>query len=520
MGTVSKFDTRQSWNHSALSAIGSAANTTLDVILGDINSIFAAATSAPTPSVIMKRDSNGNTQVNNLIQNGQEIASSGGTTILVVGSPYTNIITGTATQTIQLPAANTLTENQQFLVVNNSTQSITVTNNGGATIQTMVTGSQAIFTVTNIGSTNGTWSSAYSTGAAGGTVTSIAFVDDTGLFNVTGSPITTAGTLTLANLLNQPSGTYFGGSYIDGTSAAPTFKQFLVPTMQQFTASGIYVPTYVVQLSAAQTITAGAVYYQSSPGVSWTIQGSTSSTSSAAMLFMAADGGEQQALTQSGTLFKSSGTGPSSIVYTSWSNSPLYIRIQMVGGGGGGASIVGSGSNGTNTTFSVINTITDAGIGTLTAGLGFGGVGGTSATRNGGAGGGTAGVGTVGVVGLFLNGSPGTSVANSIATGGNGGASFFGGAGLGHSSPGTVVDGTSGASYGAGGGGTSGTSSNTGGAGGGSGGYIDVFLYNPWPSTSFYGYPISIGTGGAGAGGDGNGGNGANGFVQITEYYQ
>lgn len=519
MGTVSKYDTRQSLNHAALPGIGSAANTDLDVILGDINSIFAAATSAPTPSVIMKRDANANTQVNNLIENGQEITTSGATTILVVGSPYTNIFTGTATQTIQLPAANTLTENQQFFIVNNSTQSITVTNNGIATLQTMITNSQAVFTVTNIGSTNGTWSVAYSTGSAGGTVTSVTFTGDGTIFSSTPStPVTTTGTLT-ATLDTQASNTYLGGSRVAGTVATPTFKTFLAPTVQQ-PGTGTYVPTYVVQCSSAN-VTAGAVY--TTNGVNRFI--ATVTFSASTVVYFATTSGIQQAIGASGTFTKVSGTGDSTITYSSWSNSPLYIRLQIVGGGGGGSvdALGSGGSPGGNTIFTVVNPVTNSTVETLTAGGGQASV----TTVNDGGNGGTPSVSAfIALTGIVVTGNAGSpGGTNFNGNGGNGGASpSWGGGGKGGYYAGATQSGTNGASPGAGGGGASGgNDTRTGGGGGGSGAWIDVILYNPWPVNSLYGYPVSIGAGGAGGtGGDAGsvGGTGGAGYVQITEYYQ
>jgi hypothetical protein len=517
----SKFDTRQTLNHAALPGIGSAANTDLDVILGDINAIFAAATSAPTASVIMKRDANSNTQVNNLIENGQEVVTSGTTTILVVGSPYTNIFTGTSTQTVQLPAANTLILNQQFLVINNSTQSITVTNNGGSTIQTMVTGSQAIFTVTNIGSANGTWSSAYSTGSAGGTVTSVTFTGDGVLLsNTPSTPVTTSGTLT-ATLNTQASNTYFGGSDIAGVIANPTFKSFLAATVQQFGggSSGTYVPTYTFQATSAVSVTAGARYTWN--GIDY-LTVSVSLTSSNVFYLTAS---AQYGVPASGSLTIHSGdTGPSSLSYSSWSNSPLYIRIEMLGAGGAGAAYQGgqpgAPGSGTSSTFTVINTITESSLGTLTAGGG----GGATNTSNGYTQGGSAGVpsvsGSTSITGIIVPGNPGSSAASPLGngTGGNGGASMWGGAGKGGAYNSGPVAGTAGASPGAGGGGYSGASGSNGGGGGGSGAWFDVLLYNPWPAGSFYGYPYSMGTGGVNA--SAGTCDGAGGFLRITEYYQ
>lgn len=119
--------------------------------------------SAATVSTVPIRDANGNIQLNNLIENGQSIASAAGTTTLVVGSPYFTQITGSTTQTVVLPAANTLTLYQSFCVGNRSSGNVTVNANGGGLLQLMLGGStQATFTCTNIGSGAGSWDVAYS----------------------------------------------------------------------------------------------------------------------------------------------------------------------------------------------------------------------------------------------------------------------------------------------------------------------------------------------------------------------
>lgn len=56
----------------------------------------------------------------------------------------------------------------------------------------------------------------------GGTVTSVALADSTGLFNITGSPVTTSGTLTLASFQSQAQHTFFAAP--SGSAGAPTFR--------------------------------------------------------------------------------------------------------------------------------------------------------------------------------------------------------------------------------------------------------------------------------------------------------
>lgn len=69
-----------------------------------------------------------------------------------------------------------------------------------------------------------------------GTVTSVALVDSTGLFNITGSPITTSGTLTLSSLQNQSPNTFFAGPATGG-AAPPTFRAITAADIAALTGS-------------------------------------------------------------------------------------------------------------------------------------------------------------------------------------------------------------------------------------------------------------------------------------------
>jgi hypothetical protein len=162
---LTKFDSRQSINRAALAAIGTSANAGLDSVFSGINTLFANATSAATASVLMKRDANSNTQVNNLIENITSTATAGGTTTLTVSSTYFQQFTGTSAQTVVLPNATTLTIGQAFYITNRSTGYVTVNKNGGSLAVLMAPNSQTIMTVSDISSAAGIWDSSY--GVAG-----------------------------------------------------------------------------------------------------------------------------------------------------------------------------------------------------------------------------------------------------------------------------------------------------------------------------------------------------------------
>jgi hypothetical protein len=162
-------DDRQVVNRAALSALGNTANNPLSVIMPLINAYFANATNLPTASVLVLRDANGNADFNSVILSLTSTVTSGVTTTLTVASTETQIFTGTSAQTVQLPAANTLTLGQQFFISNQSTGSVQVNDGSGASIQLMAASTHLLVTVTNIGSIAGTWDADY-TGAPGGNV--------------------------------------------------------------------------------------------------------------------------------------------------------------------------------------------------------------------------------------------------------------------------------------------------------------------------------------------------------------
>lgn len=80
-----------------------------------------------------------------------------------------------------------------------------------------------------------TWN-AVGGGGGGGSVTSVALADSTGIFNITGSPVTTTGTLTLASLITQGQNKFFAAP--SASNGAPTFRLIVpgdVPTLNQNT---------------------------------------------------------------------------------------------------------------------------------------------------------------------------------------------------------------------------------------------------------------------------------------------
>ena len=169
-----------------------------------------------TASTVMYRDSNANSAINNMVNSYATTATAAATTTLTVSSAKAQYFTGTTTQNVQLPDATTLPQTGfQFYIVNLSTGAVTIKDAGSNTIQSLAASSWAWVTAKSIGSANGSWDVQYGTNnAGGGSVTSVALsVPATSIFGVTGSPVTTSGTLGLTT-----TGTSGGIPYFSDTA--------------------------------------------------------------------------------------------------------------------------------------------------------------------------------------------------------------------------------------------------------------------------------------------------------------
>lgn len=110
-----------------------------------------------TASNLVERDANANIFVNNYFSNSTSTVSASGTTVLTVASAHTQILTGTLSQTFQLPDATTLTVSHIFTFNNNSSGSLIITNAGTTTQYTVPAGGAVECVVTDISTSNGVW---------------------------------------------------------------------------------------------------------------------------------------------------------------------------------------------------------------------------------------------------------------------------------------------------------------------------------------------------------------------------
>lgn len=107
-------------------------------------------------------DVNSNLYANNLLESFTTTASAAGTTTLTVASTYIQEITGSTTQTIQMPVASTLVTGFSFKIINNSSGNVTLTSSGANTILVMAGNTTAFITcVLASGTTAASWNSSY-----------------------------------------------------------------------------------------------------------------------------------------------------------------------------------------------------------------------------------------------------------------------------------------------------------------------------------------------------------------------
>jgi len=84
---------------------------------------------------------------------------SAGTITLTSASECFQVFQGTtAGQIVKLPDATTLTVGYQYLIHNDSTQNVTIQDNGGTTLLLLATNTRAFFVLTSTGSAAGSWS--------------------------------------------------------------------------------------------------------------------------------------------------------------------------------------------------------------------------------------------------------------------------------------------------------------------------------------------------------------------------
>ena len=347
-----------------------------------------------------------------------------------------------------------------------------------------------------------------------GAITDSMTINSAGVISV---PQLSSGTIPFINTSNQittvPQGTS-GQVLLSQGSSTPTWSSTaqatVAPTIQKFTTTGTQTGQVFYVSSANATV--GSVYTNN------TYVFTVLQTISSGTVLYTSCNSSASPLT-SGTLSKISGTGDSTITFSSQQSlatytaptnpTPLYITVEMVGGGGGGGSASNTnvvGSTGGNSLFSSI--LANGGGGGGSGGI-IGGIGGTTSLGSvplssslavQGGDGFTGGYTPTGYAGYPSGGSGASTPFGAGPTGGNSAS--------GSGSDTAVV-------YGAGGAGEPGGGSNVAsGSGGGAGGYAKAIIANLSSGSTYY---YGIGTGGAS--GSAGSTSGKSGIIIVTEYY-
>ena len=239
-GGIVYFSSASTWASSALLAsnalmIGGGAGTAPSTTTTGTGVLTALGNATNAASGVVVKDANSNVSANNFLFGFTSTASAGTTTTLTVSSTPYQLITGSTSQTFQLPNATTLVNGTSF-VFNNNSSAGTVSINNGAVSPTLIAsvGSGGYVTVvlldnsTQAGSwdyhysapSNTTWSTnTFTTGSA---IVSTQTVQGTRLISTiaTGTaPLTVTSTTQVANLNAATAGTATNVSLSAGTGA-------------------------------------------------------------------------------------------------------------------------------------------------------------------------------------------------------------------------------------------------------------------------------------------------------------
>ena len=99
----------------------------------------------------------GNLAVNKIVSGVSTITASAGTTVLNAASTYYQHVVGTTTHTIQLPDATTLLEGTTFIIDNDSTGNVTVTDFATASVDVLPSGGLSYLYLTDNSTVAGSW---------------------------------------------------------------------------------------------------------------------------------------------------------------------------------------------------------------------------------------------------------------------------------------------------------------------------------------------------------------------------
>lgn len=184
-----------------------------------------------------------NINTNNAVNGVQSVTSINGTTTLTLASPHLLRLTGSASQTIQLPNATTLPLNISYELNNNSLGNLVVVNAGGSIQTTIPSGGVGLISCQNNSTSNGTWEFHF-------------LLPSNAVFGTSGLAITgtlSASNLTTYNVLNYG---LVGDGSTDDRAALNTLLNTTAPS-----GSTIYFPRTSASYSLGSGISVANKYF-------------------------------------------------------------------------------------------------------------------------------------------------------------------------------------------------------------------------------------------------------------------
>jgi len=185
-------------------------------------------------------------------------ATAASTYTLAVASEASLIFTGTtAGQIVRLGDATTYSVGHIYIIHNNSTQSVTVQNNATTTLFTLGASQRTIIVLQNNTTAAGIWVYTLTATSAGGTgtVTSVGLAAPVE-FTVSGSPVTSTGTLTLTKATQTANTAWLGPT--SGAAAVPTFRALVKADWPELFPSN---PSGLTVAYNAGTVQIGGTYF-------------------------------------------------------------------------------------------------------------------------------------------------------------------------------------------------------------------------------------------------------------------
>lgn len=230
---------------------------------------------------VVLRDADQNIAANNFIPGLTTIVSAAGTTVLTGASSYFQRLTGSTTQTFQLPDATTLLAGTTFIFDNDSTGDLTVVNNGSTTVDVIPPGAFGYIFLESTSTSSGDWgkyallpgSYNFNTASAdfgGASITNAAWQGTTVATGYGGTGLTTFGGANEAiystSSSSLTSGTLPVAAGGTGATNIPTNGQLLIGNGIDYTVATLSAGTGISVTNASGSVTIANTGLSTYPG--------------------------------------------------------------------------------------------------------------------------------------------------------------------------------------------------------------------------------------------------------------